>query len=156
MRYQKPLPGLCLNMGRLNREPKAFGLCPMLIKSRRLPGPNAPVRSDRCTFSADCKGNRASAARFETKELCDAFIKEAIILRLIDEPEASFTDNRLERSIRSSKIERKSNSMSGNKPITAIQVAVEGNAAETLHDSKYNPKPAGLLLSSSYRNSYTL
>ena len=88
----------------------------------------------------DCNGNRTSAARSEAKELYDAFIKESIILRLIDEPEASFTDNRLERSLRSSMIERKSNSTSGNKSITPIQVAVEGNAAETLHDSKKQSK----------------
>ena len=90
---------------------------------------------------ADCKGNRASAARSEAKELYDAFIKESIILRLIDEPEASFTDNRLERSLRSSKIEQKSNSTSGNKSITPIQVAVESNATETLHDSKKQSEP---------------
>ena len=110
--------------------------------------PRAPPRS---------KGQRGRIAKSDAENLHEAFVRyETEILRFAQHPEISFTNNRSERDIRMAKVKQKisgcfrtaryaaaycrissylkSTAYQGYNPLTAIQIALKGKAAQIIGD----------------------
>jgi len=117
--------------------------------------PKAPERLD---------GKRGRVARSDAENLHEALVKhEVAALRFARDPDVPFTNNRAERDIRMAKVKQKisgcfrtlrqaeahcrissylqSMALQGYNPLTAIQIALNGNAANMIDSPAKDPPP---------------